>query len=126
MTHEYLDDDGYIVSDDESFSKNMMSTNNSVTPYQIWNDLLHQHNNIVMLLCGHNGFYAYRVSENSCGRNVPQILFDLQYQKNGGDGWIQLIEFPHNNDVANVCIYNVITQSLHLNTSKFQFVYNYN
>lgn len=71
----------------------------------IWEKLIYPTSNIRMVLCGHHstadnmdGSSGLSVERNKAGRNVAQILFDTQaigggWEGNGGDGWIQLLEF---------------------------------
>lgn len=109
MTHEFLTSKGRLIGEDSYAIRQFRNTTCS-SPEQIWNRLVKKYNNIICVLCGHNGFYAYLESENELGRKVPQLLFNLQYQKNGGDGMIELWEFPLYQDTAIVRIYNTITR----------------
>ncbi len=71
----------------------------------IWEKLVYSTANIRMILCGHHstadnmdGCTGFRVDTNEAGKNVAQILCDMQamgggWEGNGGDGWIQLLEF---------------------------------
>ena len=80
------------------------------TPEQVWNTLVKPNDNIICVLCGHNGFFATLFSENDSGRQVPQILFNLQYQENGGNGYVQLWEFPSQNDSVRIGVYDTINR----------------
>ena len=116
MTHEFLTAKGVR----SSYIKNWNS------PEQVWQHLVKDNDNIVCVLCGHNGFSAKLFSKNSAGREVPQILFNLQYQVNGGDGWVQLWEFPEQSDSVTVSIYNTIRREFHTDPStSFKFRYRY-
>ena len=95
------------------------------TPRQLWENLISENDNIVCLLCGHNGFSAHLTTLNKSGRDVEQILFNLQYQANGGDGWVQIWEFPKDKDYATVEVYNTITRQFHPDIHSFQFKYKY-
>ena len=107
MTHEYLKGDAMVMnSTAEAQFRNISCS----SPEQIWRSLIKDNNNIAWVLCGHNGFYAHLASLNAYGRGVLQVLFNLQYQKNGGDGMIQLWEFPQGQDSAIVRIYNTISR----------------
>ena len=57
---------------------------------------------------------------------VPQILFNLQYQDNGGDGLIQLWESPNNSNVVNISAYDTFNRDWFMTDStsfSFNFVY---
>ena len=80
--------------------------------------------NLPHLLCGHNGFMQHLFSKNSTGREVAQMLFNLQYQANGGDGWIQLWEIPADRDSIHVQTYNTIRRTFSsdpVGTFKFKY-----
>lgn len=125
MTHEYLTRAGKRISE-ESYAELQLRNTTWTTPEQVWQQLVKNNDNIVCVLCGHNGFSAQLFSENSVGRKVPQILFNLQYQNNGGDGWIQLWEFPQQGDSVSVSVYNTITREFHPDPStSFKFRYRY-
>mgnify|MGYP003290493802 CR=1 FL=1 len=126
LTHEFLTSKGKIIQDQESYAYIDLARGESTYsgPVYIWNNLIKDNNNIVCVLCGHHGFSAHLFTKNSFGREVPQILFNLQYQDNGGDGWVQLWEFPKNSDFANVNTYNTITREYHPDSNhSFKFKY---
>ena len=109
MTHEYLTQSGERISDKSDAEAQFLNTTYS-TPEMLWEQLVKYNDNIAWVLCGHNGFYSHRMSMNAYGRDVLQVLFNLQYQRNGGDGMIQLWEFPQEQDTATVRIYNTINR----------------
>lgn len=126
LTHEFLTSKGKIIQDQESYAYIDLARGESTYsgPVYIWNNLIKDNNNIVCVLCGHHGFSAHLFTKNSFGREVPQILFNLQYQDNGGDGWVQLWEFPKDSDFANVNTYNTITREYHPDSNhSFKFKY---
>lgn len=113
MTHEDLTGKGVRISTG-AYSTRQLRNTTTTTPEQLWQQLINENNNIVCVLCGHNGFSAHLFSENTSGREVAQILFNLKYQDNGGDGWIQLWEeFPKNSNYVNVDTYNTISRQYH-------------
>ncbi len=71
----------------------------------IWDELVNTTANIRMVICGHestadnmDGCTGFRVDKNEAGRNVVQVICDMQamgggWEGNGGDGWLQLFEF---------------------------------
>lgn len=124
MTHEHLTTKGERISSGAYSSRQLRNTT-ATSPEQLWTQLVKDNNNIVCVLCGHNGFSTHLFSENSSGRDVAQILFNLQYQANGGDGWVQIWEFPMGKDYVNVDVYNTITRQYHPEKPRFQFKYKY-
>lgn len=124
MTHEHLTSKGERISKG-AYSVSQLRNTTVTSPEQLWKQLINENNNIVCVLCGHNGFSTQLFSENANGREVAQILFNLQYQANGGDGWIQIWEFPLGKDYVNVDVYNTISRQFHPDKPRFQFKYKY-
>lgn len=125
MTHEYLTRDGQRITAGSYAEKQLRNTTWS-SPEEIWRTLVRDNDNIVCVLCGHNGFSARLFSENAAGRKVPQILFNLQTLENGGDGWVQLWEIPAQGDSISVSVYNTIRREYHpKSTTSFKFRYRY-
>ena len=123
LTHEHLTSKGELVT------KNVYSTaqfrnTTTTSPKKLWDTLIKNNDNILSLICGHNGFYAHRTDVNDYSRKIPQVLFNLQTQANGGDGWIQLWEFPKDSNYVNIYVYNTITRQYHPNSSMF-FTFDY-
>lgn len=124
LTHEYLSAEGVRISSRSYSEKQFVNTTWS-SPEQLWKNLVQDNNNIACVLCGHNGFYARQFSKNSYGRLVPQLLFNLQYQKNGGNGLVMLWEFPQGSDSVNIGIYNTISRTWYEDSSNFKIRYKY-
>lgn len=126
MTHEYLSRNGERVSAD-SYAELQFRNTTWSTPEELWTELIKDNDNIVCVLCGHNGFSCRQFSLNSHGRLVPQVLFNLQYQEHGGDGLVQLWEFPQNGDSVYVDVYNTIYREWFADeaSTKFSFRYKY-
>ncbi len=71
----------------------------------VWEKLVYPTANVRMVLCGHvstaddmDGCTGYRVDANAAGKPVYQLVCDMQamgggWEGNGGDGWLQLLEF---------------------------------
>lgn len=100
-------------------------TNNStykITPRNwgkaVWEKLIYPSENIVFTLCGHTGkpgdyedSIAYRVDKNASGRNVHQMMFNVQvlgggWEGNGGDGWLRILEFMPDGKTIKVKTYS--------------------
>jgi hypothetical protein len=103
--HDYLQTDG-------SRMPNPIIDNHAVdpldnTPQMIWDKFISQHDQIFMVLCGHEHAQAFRTDDNKAGHKVYQILSDYQdrhqtaidagakmQQGEGiGDGWMRLMAF---------------------------------
>lgn len=112
MTHEWMSASGLRIAEN-SYAERQFITLSHSTPEEIWEKMVYPNDNILCVLCGHNGFCKYLFSENAAGREVCQVLFNLQYQKNGGNGMIQLWEFPEDENVINIFVYNAKTETIH-------------
>ena len=125
LTHEFLWKDGERVHE-KSFGEMQIRNSSYSSPEYLWDQLIKVNNNIVCVLCGHNGFSQQLYSENVSGRLVPQILFNLQYLENGGGGWIQLWEIPKGSDSVSGKVFNTVTGVYHTNPlTFFKFRYKY-
>jgi hypothetical protein len=85
----------------------------------IWDKLIEPSSNILMVLCGHTGkpsddfadAVAYRVDKNQAGKNVHQMMFNVQtigggWNGNGGDGWLRILEFMPDGKTIKVRTYS--------------------
>ncbi|WP_206243841.1 metallophosphoesterase [Novosphingobium terrae] len=104
-THDYMDNNGDRLP-------NPMIDNHAVddddnTPQMVWDKLISQHDQIFMVLCGHEHGQAHRVDANRFGHPVYQILADYQDRRQTaidagaklqpgmgiGDGWLRFLTF---------------------------------
>ncbi|MDD3063304.1 MAG: metallophosphoesterase [Massilibacteroides sp.] len=103
MTHGYMQGNGKGCKLIEKDNYELHPGNVGV---EIWNKLLKPSSNIGLVICGHttgkvNDFYenvGFRIDKNDAGRNVHQMMFNVQalgggYEGNGGDGWLRILEF---------------------------------
>jgi len=103
MTHGYMETQ---KEDARLIDRNEYALEPGNTGVQIWEKLLRPSENIRLLICGHtandNNIFAenvaFRVDRNASGRNVYQMMFNVQtlgggWEGNGGDGWLRLLEF---------------------------------
>ena len=94
----------------------------------VWEKLLYPSKNIRLAVCGHTGHpasddgkepgssydhevnNAYRCDKNAAGRDVHQMMFNVQYLGggNGGDGWIRLLEFMPDGRTIKASTYSVL------------------
>jgi len=65
----------------------------------IW-ELVKQHENLQIVLCGHVHAEARRTDLNYAGKQVYQMLADYQDEENGGQGWLRILQFsPKENKI---------------------------
>lgn len=101
----------------------------------IWEKLLKTTPNIVFALCGHTGrpadgtkngapddyelSCAYRCDKNDAGRDLHQMMFNVQivgggWEGNGGDGWLRILEFCPDGRTVKVKTYSPLFGISHL------------
>ncbi|MDH6358512.1 metallophosphoesterase [Parabacteroides sp. PF5-9] len=113
MTHSFLRQRTAQRTDNEKYS---------IAPHNwgeaIWQKLIEPSSNICMVICGHTGnpgdfedSVAYRVDKNVAGRNVHQMMFNVQvlgggWEGNGGDGWLRILEFMPDGKTIKVKTYS--------------------
>lgn len=128
LTHELLLSDGKFCVSPWTFADQQFGVYNIPysTPEEVWSRLVKPHNNVIAMLCGHNGFSRMNDYEkvNDTGRKVPIVLFNLQYQENGGDGLVAIWEFPHGINQVNIRIIDTKTSTfLEGENTSFTFTY---
>jgi hypothetical protein len=136
LTHAYL----YKDKERFDFSKYGYTQSNSPYDYpisaiekindgeEIWQKLIYPNKSLRFVLCGHMDYPDYignMVSENSGKYSCLQLLFDTQSFPNGGNGWIQILEFKNDMKRVNILTYSATSDSWTINAiHSFQFVYN--
>jgi len=116
MTHSYMQGQGKNAQLIEKENYRLHPGNYGV---HIWEKLLRPSENIYMLICGHTGDgngkfadnVAYRMDKNSAGKNVHQMMFNVQtlgggWEGNGGDGWLRILEFMPDGKTIKVRTYS--------------------
>lgn len=115
LTHEFLvaPPPGHRVSNGWSGAERQFKEIPFTTPQCIWEEIIYPNDNVRCVLCGHNSFSLQAYDKNAAGREVPQILFNLQYIKNGGNGLVQLWRIPKDKFDVEVKTYNTTTNELY-------------
>ena len=71
-----------------------------LSPEALWQTVLQNHCNVLLVVNGHYPGEARLTSNNTCGQPVHQVLSDYQGQPNGGDGWLRYYTFtPATNSI---------------------------
>jgi len=113
MTHSFLEENTNERTDNESYK---------ITPHnwgaQVWEKLIKTTPNIRLVICGHTGHpgkfedsVAYRSDKNDAGKDVHQMMFNVQilgggWEGNGGDGWLRILEFMPDGKTIKVKTYS--------------------
>jgi Big-like domain-containing protein len=105
-THALLDTSANYYGSGDFWLYPDGSSNNSNDTSLIWYDLITNHENLQLVLCGHMHGEARRTDDNSYGKPVHQVLADYQGRTNGGNGWLRIMEFVPGQDKINVYTYS--------------------
>lgn len=104
-THDYMDNAGQRLPNPIIDAAAADPQDNS--PQMVWDKLISQHDQIFLVLCGHEHGQAFRTDDNKFGHDVHQVLSDYQdrgqtakdagvksaYPVAIGDGWLRLMTF---------------------------------
>lgn len=104
-THDYMNKEGERLANPMVDGHRVDPLHN--TPQMVWDKLLSRHDQIFLVLCGHQHGQAMRVDTNVAGHRVHQVLADYQdrartaidagieagYGIGIGDGWMRLLRF---------------------------------
>lgn len=127
MTHEWLSAKGERMSTGTTAELQFKGYSSYSTPEDIWKKLVYKNDNIVCVLCGHEqNFSCHFLSDNYYGRAVPQLMFNLQFLPNGGNGIIQIWKLSENSNAFNVFGFDTINDSYYLpDSTSYTIPYNY-
>jgi len=113
MTHSFIQERNAKRVDNEPYKISPSNWGQAV-----WDKLVYPSSNIDMVICGHMGepgefedAVAYRVDKNKAGKNVHQMMFNVQvsgggWEGNGGDGWLRILEFMPDGKTVSVKTYS--------------------
>lgn len=113
MTHSFLREKTGERIENESYTISPRNWGED-----IWKKLIEPSNNIRLVICGHTGkpgdfenSVAYRVDHNASGKEVHQMMFNVQvlgggWEGNGGDGWLRILEFMPDGKTIKVKTYS--------------------
>ncbi len=127
-THDYINSKGRRESNPLIDGNRVDPMNNS--PQMLWDKFIRQHDQIFLVLCGHQYGQGMRVDENSSGYLVWQVLADYQGRAQAaisagaesnlwrgiGDGWMRFMRFDMNADLP---VIGVTTYSTHYRKTSF-------
>ncbi len=65
----------------------------------LWENLVHNNDQIFMVVNGHNHGSAYKTRQNDFGHTVLQVVVDYQMDYMGGNGYMRLFEFDLTNNL---------------------------
>ena len=97
-------------------------------PEDVWQKLVYNSKNICLVLCGHTGSVpkyndnnkvdfkptsSFRTDKAADGRDIHQMMFNSQqgdgdWNGNGGDGWLRILEFKPDGKTIGVRTFSVL------------------
>lgn len=113
MTHSYLKGKTAEYTDNTKYKISPQTSGKD-----FWEQFVKVSPNVVFVLCGHTGrpgdfedAVAYRVDKNDAGKDVHQMMFNVQilgggWEGNGGDGWLRILEFMPDGKTIKVRTYS--------------------
>ncbi len=124
MTHSYLSKNGTTEHPGNTNPPSSVTYGNDGT--EIWNELIRKHENIVMVLSGHEGadqvVMTQRQGDN--GNTVTEFLIDPQELDNrteGGTGMVTMMYFSDNGRTVQLETYSTVKNQYYLATNQFSF-----
>lgn len=108
VTHSYLDELDQLIDLESRLgpdARDMLRGLNDGD--DLWRELVSRHSNIRLVLCGHiTGDGAGLRTDVVDGRPVYQILANYQGRRDGGEGWLRLMEFLPDGRALRVTTYS--------------------
>ena len=124
MTHSYLSNNGTTECPSNGNPPSSVTYGNDGT--EIWNNLIRKHENIVMVLSGHEGadqvVMTQRQGEN--GNTVTEFLIDpqeLDASTEGGTGMVTMMYFSDNGRTVQLETYSTVKNQYYMTTNQFSF-----
>jgi hypothetical protein len=114
----------YLKANAKKFTANRYGTKGN-NAEQMWEKFVSQHQNIFMVLCGHEFGESILTSTGTAGNKVYQILADYQNHPNGGNAFLRIIKFIPTENKIEIKTYSP-TEEKFITTNKSQFTLQYN
>jgi len=92
-THALLDTNANYYGSGDFWLYPDGSSNSSGDTSLIWYDLIRNHENLQLVLCGHMHGESRRTDDNLFGKPVHQLMANYQSRSNGGNGWLRIMRF---------------------------------
>jgi hypothetical protein len=113
LTHYFLRDGGVIGPIEQR-------TYGDLSPQEVYDLLIKNHKNILMVISGHTGTSASRVDEGEHGNKIYEILQDYQGQDLGG-GYLRLLTIDPDAHAITAKMYSPYYNKVKEDASRFSF-----
>jgi hypothetical protein len=91
----------------------------------LWERVIKQQKNVFLVLGGHNCTETTVTRSGESGNLVYILLSDYQCDKNGGNGYLRLLEFIPSKSVIHVETFSPLTNKLRANSASFDLPYTF-
>jgi len=130
LTHAYLKANGDRYNSDLDVKGNLKyygpknEKNNDGD--QIWTKLIRSSPNIFLVISGHIGYpgSSFLQSRKYNQKIVNQMSFNRQYEENGGNGWIRLLEFQPDSNTIKVHTFSPFLNRMQIDNEN-NFIFNW-
>jgi hypothetical protein len=104
LTHAYLNSGGGYWD----VGANYYDMDGGNDGADVWNKLVKVAGNFEMTFSGHVGGdgVGYRLNQDNSGQDVHQMLINSQFEANGGNGWLRVLEFLDDGETVRVRTYS--------------------
>lgn len=108
ITHTYTGADGKRRSSGYNYSVGQGTGAGLNTGADLWDKFIRRHANIFLVLSGHipNTSVPRDIGIGDHGNAVYELLMDFQFDPNGGNGWLGLLQFSPEGDRIDVSVYS--------------------
>lgn len=108
---EYADHTAILLTHAYIEGKNVRYANSRVpadySGAELWNGLVRDNENFEMTFNGHFGYDgAGYLASTATGHTVHQMFFNTQFETQGGNGWIRIVEFLEDGETVRVRTYS--------------------
>lgn len=123
LTHAFMDIDSSFYDFKLGPSNNLYGPlhDDKMNGQQLWTNFISQHKNIFLTINGH--VFGSSISQNIGINNntIHHIVYNTQHFKNGGDGWIKMLEFRQDSSIKIITFSPILKQISSLKSDLFEF-----
>lgn len=91
----------------------------------LWEQVIKQHKNIFLVLCGHRCSESTITKTGECGNVIYILLSDYQCDERGGNGYLRLMEFIPSQSIIHVETFSPLLNKLRAKSTSFDLPYTF-
>jgi hypothetical protein len=127
-THAYLYEDGTHYSAYDRTTPDSTGAKSAYNGDELWNELVRKHENVVMVVCGHNvtDYVVMREDYGDNGNRILQLLIDPQYTDGaysgvGMTGMVAMLYFSEDGSQVDFEYYSTVQEKHFMEENQFSF-----